>query len=322
MKTMNLIQKNSDMKRVFLFISFFVTPWLMQNRVFAQQDPHYSMFMFNALAFNPAVAGSHDDISSTLLYRKQWVKFPGSPQTGTFNMHAPLKNDKIGVGGSFISDQIGSFKQNTLNLAYAYHLKLNKMRLAFGLQAVGSNFSMNFADVKTSQNGTVDNSFAQNSSVFGLNFGTGAYLYNNDFWAGVSAPHLLNTGLEKKQTGDATRARQATHLYVMGGYVAAINSLLALKPSFLVKYVKGAPVQADINAMLYFYKIVGLGVSYRTRDAVSFMTEVNINRNFKLAYAFDQTTSGLQSYQSGSHEIIVQYHFGFNKKKLTSPRLY
>jgi hypothetical protein len=52
------------------------------------------------------------------------------------------------------------------------------------------------------------------------------------------------------------------------------------------------------------------------------MAEVNINRNFKAAYAFDQTTSGLQNNQSGSHEIIVQYHFGFNKKKLTSPRLY
>lgn len=303
-------------------LSFLLSVLLFHGKVNAQQDPHYSMFMFNALAFNPAVAGSHDDISSTLLFRKQWVNFPGSPRTATFNMHAPLKNDKVGVGGSFISDQIGSFRQNSLNLAYAYHLKLNKMRLALGLQAVGSNFSINLTDVKTSANGTLDNSFAQNTSVFSVNFGTGAYLYNNDFWFGVSAPHLLNSGIEKKQTGDPTRARQATHLYVMGGYVATINSMLAIKPSFLVKQVKGAPVQADINAMVYFYKLVGVGLSYRTRDAVSMMAEVNINKNFKAAYAFDQTTSGLQGNQSGSHEIIVQYHFGFNKKKLTSPRLY
>ncbi len=310
------------MKRRIIRLCFILSVLLIHNKAKAQQDPHYSMFMFNALAFNPAVAGSHDDISSTLLFRKQWVNFPGAPQTGTFNMHAPLKNDKIGVGVSFISDQIGSFRQNSLNLAYSYHLKLNKMRLAFGLQAVGSNFSVNLTDVKTSNNGTVDNSFAQNSSVFSVNFGTGAYLYNNDFWFGVSAPHLMNSGIEKKQSSDPVRARQATHLYVMGGFVATINSLLAVKPSFLVKQVKGAPVQADINAMVYFYKLVGVGLSYRTRDAVSMMAEININKNFKMAYAFDHTTSTMQNNQSGSHEIIVQYHFGFNKKKLTSPRLY
>ncbi len=39
----------------------------------AQQDPYYSHFMFNKLAYNPATAGSKDAICANLLAHTQWV---------------------------------------------------------------------------------------------------------------------------------------------------------------------------------------------------------------------------------------------------------
>jgi type IX secretion system PorP/SprF family membrane protein len=282
------------------------------------------MFMFNALAYNPAYAGSHDQLSATLLGRKQWVSFPGSPFTGTLNVHSPLKDDRMGLGLSLISDKAGAFSQNSFAGAYSYTLKFKKMRLALGLQAMATNFSVDLAGARLNNGfqAPVDNAFANNVSVFNVNFGTGAFLYGKDFFAGVSAPHLLNSGMEKKQAADPTLARQDMHTYVMGGYLWQIDPVFELKPSAMIKMVKGAPIQAEANLMLYGYKLAGIGLGYRSGDAVSVLTEIKALANLNFAYAFDFSLSKLTKYNSGSHELILQYRFGFNKQKLTSPRLF
>ena len=39
----------------------------------AQQDPMYSMYMFNQLVLNPAYAGSREMLSATAISRRQWT---------------------------------------------------------------------------------------------------------------------------------------------------------------------------------------------------------------------------------------------------------
>jgi type IX secretion system PorP/SprF family membrane protein len=289
----------------------------------AQQDPRYSMYMFNAMSFNPAYAGSLDEVAATLLYRKQWLNFPGAPQTGSFNIHAPIQKENMGLGLSFLNDKAGAISQNYLNLAYSYHLKFKTSRLSFGLQAVVQNFSAGLSKIQTNQQGNVDNAFSNGDiSLYGINFGTGAFYYSNKYFVGISAPHLLSSKMEKQINGDPVAAKQGTHAYLTGGYVFTLNPIIKLKPTALVKYASNSPIQADINAMVYFYDILGLGATYRTNDSFNAMTEIILPKGFRIAYAFDYTLSPLKNYQTGSHEIILQYRFGFNKERLTSPRLF
>jgi len=49
----------------------------------AQQDPSFSMYMFNGLFINPAYAGSQEAISMMAIYRQQWVGVDGAPRTLT-----------------------------------------------------------------------------------------------------------------------------------------------------------------------------------------------------------------------------------------------
>jgi len=289
----------------------------------AQQDPRYSMYMFNAMSFNPAYAGSLDEVAATLLYRKQWLNFPGAPQTGSFNIHAPLKKENMGLGLSFLNDKAGAISQNYLNMAYSYHLKFKTSRLSFGLQAVVQNFSVGLSKIQTNQQGTIDNAFSNGDvSTYGINFGTGAFYYSNKYFIGLSAPHLLGSKMEKQLSGDPVAAKQGTHAYLTGGYVFTINPIIKLKPTALIKYATNSPIQADINAMVYFYDVIGIGATYRTSDSFNAMTEIILAKGFRIAYAFDYTLSPLKNYQAGSHEIILQYRFGFNKTRLTSPRLF
>ena len=42
-------------------------------QMLAQQDPQYSLYMFNGLSINPAYAGSDNGWVANLNYRNQWV---------------------------------------------------------------------------------------------------------------------------------------------------------------------------------------------------------------------------------------------------------
>ncbi|MBY8963663.1 type IX secretion system membrane protein PorP/SprF, partial [Flavobacterium sp. D11R37] len=48
----------------------------------AQQDPHYTQYMYNMNVINPAYAGSKENLAFGLLYRAQWVDVEGAPTTG------------------------------------------------------------------------------------------------------------------------------------------------------------------------------------------------------------------------------------------------
>ena len=78
----------------------------------AQQDPHYTQYMYNMNVINPAYAGSKENLSIGLLYRKQWVDIDGAPSTGTFSGHSPVGKN-VGLGLSAITDQIGPVKETT-----------------------------------------------------------------------------------------------------------------------------------------------------------------------------------------------------------------
>ena len=56
----------------------------------AQQDPHYTQYMYNMNVINPAYAGSKENLSIGMLYRKQWVGIEDAPTTATLSGHTPI----------------------------------------------------------------------------------------------------------------------------------------------------------------------------------------------------------------------------------------
>ena len=80
---------------------------LFSGLVSAQQLPQFTQYMFNTISVNPAYAGSRETMNLTALHRNQWAGLDGNPTTSTFSFHTPLKNEKVGVGLSYITDQLG-----------------------------------------------------------------------------------------------------------------------------------------------------------------------------------------------------------------------
>ena len=292
-------------KVVFIVVMFFNV-----LGIYAQHDNLYSQYMFNGLLINPAYAGSNDALNATLVNRNQWIGFDGAPRTSTFSLHTPLKNKKVNIGLTFTNDCYGITTQNKINAIYAYRLFFKKSSLSFGLQ-VGVDFiKNNWNLIQTTTPG--DQVFtSQYSQQTVPQTGFGVYYKAQKFYVGLSSPDLLALG---------TSSTLYKSAFLTGGYLFDVSEDVKIKPFVLVKYIHNSPVEVDLNAIVYF-KMVGIGYSYRTNDAMVFLATVNINKQFSFGYSYDLTTSKLATYVRGSHEIMLKYEFGY-KVNPQSPRYF
>jgi type IX secretion system PorP/SprF family membrane protein len=291
----------------------------------AQQDAMYTHYMYNTLAVNPAYAGSRDALTATLLHRSQWVDFKGAPVTQTLTLHTPLKSRKIGLGFSAVNDQVGPVKSTAMYVDFAYILKLTeKSRLAFGLKG-----GLNMMQIKLSSialdEGT-DPAFQNNvSSQLLPNFGFGMYYYRERFYAGISAPKLLENNFRTNETSGSTRiASEQRHYFLIMGTQVKLGENLEFKPTAFVKVTNAAPVEADLTASFIFNKRILAGVMFRTGDALGALIGVNITDQFHVGYSFDWSYGNKTfKYNSGSHEIMLRYDFIFKDKgRIRSPRFF
>lgn len=288
----------------------------------AQQDAMYSMYMFNGLAVNPAYAGSRERASFTALYRNQWSGLEGAPKTAVAVGHAPLANDKVGLGFSITSDNLSIFNMVSISASYAYRIKIKRGKLSLGANATFNNYRARWNEL-TLNDGN-DRALTSNpDNVMSPNFGLGAYYYAEKFYVGISVPHLLNSSLSEnfKLAGKELVARQYKHYFFTMGGIFKVTENIKFKPSLLFKYVRNAPFQADFNAAILMKEALWLGVSYRTGDAVSVMVEYMFTKGLRVGYAYDITLTELSNYSSGTHEIMVGFEFGKKEPYLTPRRM-
>jgi len=288
----------------------------------AQQDPAYSLFMYNGLAINPGVAGSAETLSATALYRKQWAGIKGAPETQTLNIDAPVWNNKIGLGISIINDKIGVIDNLNLNAQYSYRIRFGKSTLGLGLQAGMNNYQADYASVLTNPKNPSDNSFGQNTSKVIFNFGSGVYFYSKKFFAGFSVPHIINQKLDEITDENGVQSKQYRHYFLSAGYVFDAGENYKIKPSTLIKVAEGAPMQVDINSSFWYKETVSLGFSYRTNDSFTTMIQLQLAKKIRIGYAYDYIISSLSRYTTGNNEIMVRYEIQKKNNRILTPRYF
>jgi type IX secretion system PorP/SprF family membrane protein len=117
-------------------------------------------------------------------------------------------------------------------------------------------------------------------------------------------------------------AKDALHYYFIGGYVFDVSETTKFKPAFLIKSVKGAPLQADVTANFMFFDKFVLGAAWRWSAAASALAGFQIDSNWFVGYTYDSDTTKLANYNSGSHEIFLRYEFKGKQEKIISPRFF
>ncbi len=292
-------------------------------KVFAQQEVMVSQYMFNQLFLNPAYAGSHPYMSSSLLHRSQWLKVDGAPRTSMMAIDAPLMKGKMGAGLSIVHDQIGVSRDLDIAGHYAYHIRVSEgSKLAFGLRAGLSIYSARLSELTYwDTNDQVFQGDLTNKPVG--KFGFGLYWYNTFSYIGLSVPTIY--AADGKIAMNATGVIEdyfTQHYYLHAGHVFTLNESFDLKPSTMIKYTPAAPVEADVNCNLLYRERIWLGLGYRTGDAVVGMLEYQVNPMLRVGYAYDMSTSKLRTYTSGSHEVMLGIDFGREPIRIKTPRYF
>lgn len=319
-------------------------------QVKAQQEVQFSQYVFNGLTVNPAYAGYRGDMYLNATYRKQWVGFPGAPQTGVVSLDGLpgwANNENVGLGIQALWDRSGPQDYFSLAGSYAYRIALNDAgtsRLSFGL---GMSLAQYTVDGSSLQLVNPNDPYAPIARISTLkpDASFGIYYYDPRFYVGASLLQLFAQELDNKVIiGGASREylsiRRTSHFYFTSGYVFDIGDDFKLKPSFMIKDDFNGPTNFDLNVFALISEKIWIGGSYRSSvtiwnkkhlqegldrsNAASIMAEYFAGDRLRIGYSYDFTTSGLSNYQSGSHEISIGVLFPrkINKERVLSPRYF
>ena len=295
---------------------------IITNVSFGQQDPMYTQYFFSTQTINPAYVGTWDALGFMALTRQQWVGWDGAPRTHTFMMQAPMRNDKVALGLSVISDKI--FKTNQFGIwgDYSYKVKMTDVtNLRMGLKGGFTNYSNNLT-----QYGIIDpnDQLFQGDLVnkFIPNFGVGLFLFNPMYYVGLSVPKMLNNDITEDNPNNFVVQAERRHYYLEGGMVFNVNEYLKFKPTFITKVTQGAPAQLDLSANVLFLEKFWIGAMFRTKDAVGIIAQFIYRNSLRVGYSFDYSSTRLHNYNSGTHEIMVSYELRTRKELVTSPRYF
>lgn len=311
------------MKKILFTISF---AFLVISNADAQQDPHYTQYMYNMNVMNPAYAGSKENLAVGLLYRAQWVELEDAPRTATFSVHSPVGKN-VGLGLSVISDKIGPVEENNAYADFSYTLNLGgEHRLAFGIKAGATFHKVGLFD--QIGNGHVpdanDPAFSENVDNTYLNAGAGLFYYTQNYYLAFSVPNMLKSKhLDITRNGnDYQFGSETQHYFLTGGYVFQLSENTKFKPSFMLKSAFNVPTSVDVSANFLFFEKFEIGASYRLEDSFGGMVNFAVTPTIKIGYAYDHIVSDLDIATPASHEFMLLFDLNFPKKVSVSPRYF
>jgi type IX secretion system PorP/SprF family membrane protein len=248
------------------------------------------------------------------------VGIDGAPSTQSFTVHSPLANDKIGLGFSAVNDNLGPSNELYLDANFSYTLMLSySTRLALGVKAGARMLNVDWTkgrfydDSDVLLNSNIDNKFSPS-------IGAGAYLYGEKWYVGASVPNFIRSDYYDDVQESVNLER--LHYYLMAGYVFDLSEGLKFKPAMLARGVSGAPISLDVSANFLIQDTFTIGAGYRWDDSVSVLAGFQINKNFFVGYSYDYTTTDLNKYNDGSHEILLRFQLSPKTNQIKSPRFF
>ena len=286
----------------------------------AQQLPQFTQYMYNTISINPAYAGSRETLSIVALHRNQWVGVSDAPTTTTISIHSPLRNEKVGLGFSFIQDDLlDNFSYLYADFSYTLNVGA-ETKLALGLKGGFTHFGLD-SELRQDPGVASDPTIANLENQWNPNIGIGAYLHTNRWYLGLSAPRLLKSDYNDSNN---VKVLERVGYYFTGGLVFDISKMTKFKPAFLVKITNGAPISYDLSANFLFNEKFWLGAAYRINNetgAIAAMTDYQISKQLRIGYTFEYSTSDINNFSDGTHEILLMFEV-FKSKSVKSPRYF
>lgn len=307
------------MKKSILAISTLLS--LTTGVVYGQQEKLLTHFIYDRMSINPGATGIDGGFAATTVYRNQWDKVNGAPNSVLFNAEGDLSKFFIGgLGVSFYHDAIGEMKQNNLLINYSLHLPLTiggaykgTLGPGIGVGLVNVGFDPQWVPPTTLNDPLLP--LATSGGALDFNFGLfwkGDANAMRPYYIGISATHLTQAEITNVNYSNSR------HMFLIGGYkmfdvfgTGRSLDLQMLARTDMVKY------SAEINAR-YLHtlnptkgsELYG-GITYRVSDGAGLMLGYQQNAGplskIVIGYSYDLTLNKLRDISKGSHEFVLRY---------------
>lgn len=282
----------------------------------AQQTQLSSLYQLNRVMINPAEVGLNNSTDFSIGYREQWAKYIGAPSTAWITGQTKL-NDKMGLGGVVIYDEMAFIKNIDARIQYAYQVKLDKTSyLRFGLSAGMIQTGINFSDIKADDysDGILANP-TFSGSVFDMKFG-GLY-HKGDFNVGFSIPQLLSPSKQLPTQQIIGSYDYVTHFNIYADYhFRSLDESIEFIPMFLLRRTS-ASYQFDIFGNVSIDKKYFVGVGVRQQGGLILNAGIQAFKPLQIHYAYEISRNGAASRTGGTHEFFLKFRIEKKLKNLT-----
>jgi len=310
----------------------------------AQQQPQYTQYIINNYILNPALTGIENYTDVKISHRHQWVGLQDAPVTTYLTLHKPLgkQDDRTtatsfdmpgenprgrnfwqdyeaakphhGIGLKIINDRTGPLNRFAGYISYAYHIGISaRTSIAAGFEAGVQDIFLNRSKLDFGTTNPVDPAVYNSGEINSLkpDFGAGIWVYSADYFIGLSAQQIIPQKIYfSDNTVKQQQSKLVPHLFATAGYRFFIDDDISMIPSVMLKYVQPVPVSIDINTKFQYRDLLWAGAGYRLKDGFNAMLGVNVSNTFNISYAYDYTTSQLNTITKGTHEIVLGFLIG------------
>ena len=294
------------MKKYILFLLL-----VFSELTFGQQESYYSLYRYNMNVINPAYAGADASNMLSFTSRSQWASVQDAPNTLALAFSSARENN-VGLGISLVSDKVFIEQQTFAYIDFSYKLQMSgESALFLGLKGGGNFYSAD--PTALSAYLSVGDPSQVSLSKFNPNIGAGAYFKATNYWVSFSIPRLFN--VKRDSDNLAVTAKDRVHTYLGGGVDLPVSNGIYIKPSLMIRKVKGLPTTADITGMVSWQNQFDIGLSIRTNSSMALMSMISLGM-FDVGYAYETPTdNGLSQLNLRTHELVLRINLGEGDQK-------
>ncbi len=296
--------KHPTMKKFLLLITLASIFALGAN---AQEEAIFNHYNISPILINPAAAGFYDAHQLQFNARAQWTGFEDAPTTIAARYNGPLGRT-FGLGIGVVSEKAAQLNRIKLHLDYAFRFALNDdWKLSFGfftqfqrMQVDNDVTSGSFYDPADDLLEDLLNGKGEFDAAIGI-FGT----YRENTYGGLTFNNLVSSRLSDIAGTSDRESFFSYYSFNLGHKFIVDERKLTLEPSLLLRQIRNAPFQMDINLKAGFLddQLVA-GLSYRSLGAMGLLLGTKLT-NFHLYYSYDVSFQRFQKYNTGSHEVTI-----------------
>jgi type IX secretion system PorP/SprF family membrane protein len=278
----------------------------------AQDQANFTQFYLNPYILNASYAGIDGKTAMSLIYRKQWAGFTGSPTISNLSLHTPV-NKRVSTGLSITSDKRGILTNTSLLLTFGYNIPLQEhSMLRFGISAGGS---WNMIDLKKLDNIT-DNALLNltggHASLVG---NTGVSYHSKTFHMGISLPSIFQPSYISADGFTVTSPKAFESVVVNASNRFYFNdNKNVFEPYAIYRLNSSSPSQFELAGILHLNHTLWVGSSYKQQFGISALAGIKTKNSLAVGVSYSLKQSGSSELNKPTFEISLNFLFGVHKK--------